>query len=69
MTLRKIVTMREALADPRYFGLLLVGDSWAAWRILLIAIVGEHLTDDERVVFKALTGRKYSAGPSCTPSG
>ena len=62
MTLRKIVTMREALADPRYFGLLLIGDSWAAWRILLIAIVGEQLTDDERIVFKALTGRDIEPG-------
>jgi hypothetical protein len=58
VTLRKIVTMREALADPRYFGLLLAGDSWAAWRVLLIAIVGEELTEDERVIFKALTGRE-----------
>ena len=62
MNLRKIVTMREALADPRYFGLLLVGDSWAAWRVLLIAIVGEQLTDDERIVFKALTGRPEEPG-------
>jgi hypothetical protein len=66
VTLRKIVTMREALADPRYFGLLLVGDSWAAWRTLLIAIVGEHLTDDERVVFKALTGRNIEPGEPCS---
>src|ERR1700735_5163310 len=38
-------------------GRLLAGDSWGAWRVLLIAIVGEELTDDERVIFKALTGR------------
>ena len=48
-TERKIVTMRKALADPRYFGLLLAGNSWAAWRVLLIAIVGEDLTEAERV--------------------
>jgi hypothetical protein len=62
VTLRKIVTMREALADPRYFGLLLAGDSWVAWRVLLIAIVGEELTEDERVIFKALTGRDREPG-------
>ena len=54
--------MREALADPRYFGALLAGDSWAAWRILLIAIAGEELTDGERVVFEAITGRNIEPG-------
>jgi hypothetical protein len=49
--------MREALASDGYFGRLLTGDSWRAWRVLLIAIVGEELTEDERVVFKGLTGR------------
>ena len=57
MKLRKLITMREALESPAYFGTLLAGDSWQAWRVLLIAIVGEALTDDERVIFKALTGR------------
>ena len=36
---------------------MLAGDSWAAWRVLLIAIVGEELTEDERAIFTALTGR------------
>ena len=49
--------MREALDSPSYFGGLLSGDSWAAWRVLLIAIVGESLTADERAVFCDLTGR------------
>jgi hypothetical protein len=55
--LRKLVTMREALESPAYFGGLLAVDSWAAWRVLLIAIVGEELTADERVIFERLTGR------------
>jgi hypothetical protein len=42
--LRKLITMREALESPAYFGTLLAGDSWAAWRVLLIAIVGRHRT-------------------------
>ena len=58
MRLRKIITMREALESPAYFGTLLAGDSWQAWRVLLVAIVGEELTDEERVVFKGLTGRE-----------
>jgi hypothetical protein len=55
--IRKIITMREALESPAYFGTLLAGDSWQAWGVLLVAIVGEELTEDERVVLKALTGR------------
>ena len=46
MRLRKLITMREALESPAYFGTLLAGDSWAAWRVMLIAIVGEALTDE-----------------------
>jgi hypothetical protein len=41
MKLRKFVTMREALESPIYFADLIGGLSWAAWRVLLIAIVGE----------------------------
>jgi hypothetical protein len=54
--MKKSVTMREALADPTLLGNALPGDSWAAWRIILIAAMGEELTDDERVIFTKLTG-------------
>jgi hypothetical protein len=57
MRLRKLIPMREALESPAYFGTLLAGESWKPWQALLIAIVGEALTDEERVVFKTLTGR------------
>ncbi len=50
--------MRDALSDPNLFGSVLTGESWAGWRVLLIAIAGEPLTDNERVVFTALTGRE-----------
>jgi Phage tail lysozyme len=56
--LKKIISMRQALESPAYFGTLLAGDSWAAWRVLLIAIVGEALTDLERAIFQGLTGRE-----------
>ncbi len=36
----------------------LAGDSWGAWLTLLIAAMGERLTDDERIVFTKLTGRE-----------
>ena len=52
------LTMRQALTDPALLGKVLVGDSWAAWRVLLIAMMGEALDDEERVIFKRLTGRE-----------
>ncbi|RUW47669.1 hypothetical protein EOA32_28095, partial [Mesorhizobium sp. M1A.F.Ca.ET.072.01.1.1] len=55
--MKPLISMREALADPDLFGTILEGDSWAAWRVLLIAIMGEPLTDDERIIFKQLTMR------------
>jgi hypothetical protein len=52
------VTMREALADERLLGGAIPGPSWLAWRTLLIAAMGEALTDEERELFTALTGRE-----------
>ena len=46
--LRKLVTVRDALDDPGYFGDVFNGASLASWRALLIAMTGEELTDVER---------------------
>ena len=54
--MRPTVTMRRALSDPQLLGCVLPGDSWAAWRTMLIAIMGEPLTDEEAVLFRRLTG-------------
>jgi hypothetical protein len=51
-------TMRKALSDPNLLGNALAGDSWRAWRVLLIAAMGEALTEDERPLFTQLTGRE-----------
>jgi hypothetical protein len=52
-----MVSMRAALGDDDLLGKALKGDSWFAWRVLLIACVGgEELHDDERKVFVELTG-------------
>jgi hypothetical protein len=59
------ITMREALSSHELFGLLLPGESWAAWRVLLIAAVGEELTPDEREIFARLTGRPRELGAPC----
>jgi hypothetical protein len=61
----RAVTMRQALADERLLGGILKGDSWLAWRVLLIALMGEPLTDEERIVFKRLTGRLRESLERC----
>ena len=52
------MTMRRALSDPALLGKVLAGGSWLSWQAMLIAMLGEPLTDDERVVFQRLTGRE-----------
>jgi hypothetical protein len=54
--MRALLTMRRTLEDPHLLGSALHGDSWAAWRVILIAAMGEALTDAERAVFTKLTG-------------
>ena len=41
---------------------IFAGPSWAGWRVLLIAIIGDALTADERVVFESLSGRPQEPG-------
>lgn len=53
------ISLRKALADPQLLGSVLAGDTWAAWRCLMIAAMGEALTNDERALFKQLTGREH----------
>ena len=60
--MKPLVTMRAALSDPDLFGAILAGESWAPWRVLLIAAMGEALDDDERAIFKSLTGRTKEPG-------
>jgi hypothetical protein len=54
--------MRRALSDTHLLGGVLGGDSWLAWRVLLIAAMGEPLTDEERAIFAKLTGREREPG-------
>jgi len=56
--MKPTVTMRDALSDPELLGNALQGDSFLVWRILLIAAMGEELTDSERVIFKKFTARE-----------
>ena len=52
------VPLREALSDPNLLGTAIAGDSWRSWRALLIAAMGEELSEDEREIFTKLTGRE-----------
>jgi hypothetical protein len=61
-TAKTPMTMRRALSDPALLGDILAGDSWRAWRILLIATMGEALDDEERVIFRSITGRETEPG-------
>ena len=39
--MKPTVSIRKALSDPNLLGTTLAGDTWSAWRILLIAMMGE----------------------------
>ena len=66
--MKPLLSMRQALSDPEIFahpkgGLL--GDTWRFWRVLLIGVMGEALTDEERVLFKEVTGREHEPDEPC----
>ena len=55
--MKPTVCIRKALADKKLLGGTLAGESWQAWRVLMIAAMGERLTDTELPIFTRLTGR------------
>ena len=57
------ISLRAALDDPQLLGNALAGPSWATWRAMLLAAMGEPLTPDELAVFQRFTGR--TAPPPC----
>jgi hypothetical protein len=56
--MHKLIPMRAALENKDIFGKVFEGDSWDRWRVLLIAAMGEELTDPERAIFYQMTGRE-----------
>ena len=52
--MKALFTLRDALSEPRLLGggAGLGGDSWAAWRAILLASVGEPLTEAEAATFQ-----------------
>jgi hypothetical protein len=55
--MKQTTSIRKALTDKKLLGDVLAGPSWEAWRVLLIAAMGEALLDAERETFTKLTGR------------
>jgi hypothetical protein len=47
------VTLRQAIEDPELLGSALAGPTWHAWRVILLAAMGEALTKDELKTFWA----------------
>lgn len=60
--MKPLIPIRTALEHPDFFGCILGGPSWAAWRTLLIGAMGEELSSEEREVFAELTGRVCEPG-------
>jgi hypothetical protein len=50
-------SLRRAITDPKLMGNILGGDTWTAWRALLLAAVGEPLAPEETELFTKFTGR------------
>jgi hypothetical protein len=56
------ISIRKALSDKNLLGSTLTGDSWLPLRILLIALMGEALNEEERKIFSQLTERQQEPG-------
>src|ERR1700722_1798831 len=56
--MRPLCPLRWALEQPDLLAPVLGAPSWLAWRALLIAAMGEALTDEEREAFRRITGRE-----------
>ena len=59
------VTLRRALEDKELLGSCLGGESWHAWRSLLLAANGESLEPSELITFTRHTGRTTAPERRC----
>jgi hypothetical protein len=50
-----LVSLRHALENPLLFGNEVAGESWAAMKAIILAALGEELTEEERAYFQKLT--------------
>ena len=59
--MQRTCSLRKALTDKKLLGSILAGDSWRPWRTLLLAAMGEQLSDAERVIFREFYPRGVTA--------
>ena len=52
------ITLRRALEDPALLGGVLTGPTWDTWKVILLASMGEQLTEAELKLFSEVTGRE-----------
>jgi hypothetical protein len=57
--MKPTTSLRRAILDPNLLGTAIPDESWGAWRAILLAAMGEALTDAERETFTKLTGRPH----------
>ena len=57
-------SLRHALHDPNLLGSVIGGESWATWRVVLLATKGEQLTAEELETFKLVTGGRRMQAPA-----
>ena len=55
------VPLRKSLQDPNLLGHVMTGDTFRPHRILLMAAMGEALTDNERTTFKQFSRTRSRA--------
>jgi len=60
--MKPITSARDAFADDDLLGHALKGETWRPHRILLMAAMGEELTEDERAIFRKFTQREREPG-------
>jgi hypothetical protein len=53
--MKPLVSARHAFETPLIFGTELAGESWAAMKAIILAALGEALTEEERAYFQKLT--------------
>ncbi|QBR72163.1 hypothetical protein CU048_13780 [Beijerinckiaceae bacterium] len=63
--MNRLVSVREALESPAWFGAIVGGESYRVMRILLVAAFGEPLTSEEMVIFTSVTGRTVAPTEPC----
>jgi hypothetical protein len=56
------VSIRQALNDPQLLAHALAGPSWRIWTVVMLAALGETLTEDERKLFESVSNRPQEPG-------